>query len=387
MLDILMVVSEANPYSKTGGLGDVGGALPSALAHLGHRVTVVTPRYRGMEEGKAVASFGRGAWLGAPDFRVLENVHDDGVRFWLVDCPAYYDREEIYAGPDGDYPDNYMRFSLLSRAALECAVKAGMQPSIVHAHDWQTGLVPAYLRERFRWHPAFAGAGTVFTIHNLAYQGIFRREVLPMLDLPWDVFTGEGLEFWNNVSFLKAGINFSEVVTTVSRRYAQEIQTAEQGFGFEGILQRRAAVLVGIRNGIDTRVWNPETRPPAARQVQRCRPRREERGEAGAARAVRPRRPRAVGEARHRHGVAHGRSEGPRPHLRRRHYGGAAGARRVVCHPGDGRAAVRKDVARPGRRASDSAWRSRSGSTKSSPISSRAGRTSSSCPRASSRAA
>jgi starch synthase len=259
MLDILMVVSEANPYSKTGGLGDVGGALPSALSHLGHHVTVVTPRYRGMEEGKAVAAFERGAWLGAPECRVLENVHDDGVRFWLVDCPAYYDRDEIYAGPDGDYPDNYLRFSLLSRAALECAVKSGMQASIVHAHDWQTGLVPAYLRERFRWHPAFAGAGTVFTIHNLAYQGIFGRELLPALDLPWDVFTGEGLEFWNNVSFLKAGINFSEIVTTVSRRYAQEIQTAEQGFGFEGILQRRAAVLVGIRNGVDTRVWNPET--------------------------------------------------------------------------------------------------------------------------------
>jgi starch synthase len=136
-----------------------------------------------------------------------------------------------------------------------------MRPSIVHAHDWQTGLVPVYLRERFRRHPAFAEAGTVFTIHNLAYQGLFGREVLPHLDLPWDVFTGEGLEFWNNVSFLKAGINFSEIVTTVSRRYAQEIQSAEQGFGFEGILRRRAAVLVGIRNGVDTQVWDPSNDP------------------------------------------------------------------------------------------------------------------------------
>jgi len=258
MLDILMVVSEAIPYSKTGGLGDVGGALPTALSHLGHRVTVVTPRYRGMQEGGEVAAFARGAWLGAPDLRVLESVHGDGVRFWFVDCPAYFDREGLYEGPRGDYPDNHVRFSLLSRAALECAAATGMRPAVVHAHDWQAGLVPAYLRERFRKHPAFEGAGTVFTIHNLAYQGIFGREVLPALDLPWDVFTAEGLEFWNNISFLKAGVNFSEIVTTVSRRYAQEIQTPEQGFGFEGILQRRAGVLVGIRNGVDTRVWDPE---------------------------------------------------------------------------------------------------------------------------------
>jgi len=261
VLDILMVVSEAIPYSKTGGLGDVGGALPTALSHLGHHVTVVTPRYRGMQEGKPAASFGRGAWLGAPDCRVLESVHDDGVRFWFVDCPAYYDREEYYAGRQGDYPDNHMRFSLLSRVALECAVATGLRPSVVHAHDWQAGLVPVYIRERFPRGSVFADAGTVFTIHNLAYQGIFGREVLPALDLPWEVFTGEGLEFWNNVSFLKGGINFSDVVTTVSRRYAQEIQTPEQGFGFEGILQRRAGALVGIRNGVDARIWNPENDP------------------------------------------------------------------------------------------------------------------------------
>ena len=118
MLDILMVVSEAIPYSKTGGLGDVGGALPAALARLGHRVTVVTPRYRGIADGREVAAFGRGAWLGAADCRVLESVHDDGVRFWFVDCPPYYGREELYADQRGDFADNPMRFALLSRAAL-----------------------------------------------------------------------------------------------------------------------------------------------------------------------------------------------------------------------------------------------------------------------------
>jgi starch synthase len=261
MLDILMVVSEAIPYSKTGGLGDVGGALPGALARLGHRVTVVTPRYRGVDGGTEVAAFTRGAWLGSLDCRVLERRHEDGVRFRLVDCPPYFDREEIYGAGGGDYPDNSRRFALLSRAALECAARMGERPSVVHAHDWQTGLVPAYLKERFGGHPAFQGTGTVFTIHNLAYQGIFGRGVLPHLDLPREVFTDDGLEFWNNVSFLKAGINYSGIVTTVSRRYAQEIRTAEQGFGFEGILQRRARVLVGIRNGIDTATWNPEADP------------------------------------------------------------------------------------------------------------------------------
>jgi starch synthase len=235
--------------------------LPGALAGLGHRVTLVTPKYRGTEGGEVAAAFARGAWLGAPEFRVLQRVHDDGVRVWLVDCPEYYDREDVYGPPQGDYPDNHLRFAFLSRAALECAARLELRPSIVHAHDWQTGLVPVYLRERFRGQPAFKDAASVFTIHNLAYQGTFARGVLPHLDLPWDVFSSEGLEFWDKVSFLKGGINFADMVTTVSRRYAEEIQTAEQGFGFEGILQRRARVLVGIRNGVDTAVWDPGRDP------------------------------------------------------------------------------------------------------------------------------
>jgi starch synthase len=258
MLDILMVVSEANPYSKTGGLGDVGGALPVALARLGHRVTVVTPRYRGVESGDQVAAFPRGAWLGSPEFKVLERRQGDLLRFWLVECPPYFGREDLYGDGKADFPDNYLRFALLSRAALESAARHGERTSVIHAHDWQAGLVPAYLRHRYADRSAFQGTGTVFTIHNLAYQGLFPREVLPALDLPWEVFSGIGLEFWNQVSLLKAGINFSNLVTTVSRRYAKEIQTPEQGFGFEGILRQRADVLIGIRNGVDTSVWDPE---------------------------------------------------------------------------------------------------------------------------------
>ena len=255
--NVLMVVSEALPYSKTGGLGDVGGALPAALARLGHTVTVVTPRYRGVDGGDQIVRFDRGAWLDAPACRLLERRHDDGVRFWMLECASFFDRDGIYGTSAADYPDNHRRFALLARAALEGARTRHLNPDVVHAHDWQAGLVPAYLRTRFSSDPSLGHAGSVFTIHNLAYQGVFGREILPSLDLPWEVFTGEGLEYWNNVSFLKSGINLSNVVTTVSRRYAKEIQTAEQGFGFEGILQRRSAALVGIRNGIDTTIWNP----------------------------------------------------------------------------------------------------------------------------------
>jgi len=256
-----MVVSEALPYSKTGGLGDVGGALPAALARLGHAVTVVTPRYRGVDGGDPIAAFDRGAWFDAPACRLLERRHEDGVRFWMLDCPSHFDRDGIYGTPAGDYPDNHRRFAALSRADLEGARARQFAPDIVHAHDWQAGLTPAYLRTHYAGDPLLGLAGSVFTIHNLAYQGVFGREVLPSLDLPWDVFSDEGLEYWNRVSYLKSGINFSHVVTTVSRRYAQEIQTAEQGFGFEGILQRRSRVLVGIRNGIDTTIWNPASDP------------------------------------------------------------------------------------------------------------------------------
>jgi starch synthase len=254
---VLMVVSEALPYAKTGGLGDVGGALPSALARLGCAVTVVTPRYRDTADGDEVVRFGAGTWPGAPDLRVVQRVHDDGVRFWLVDCPGYLDREGLYGDEAGDYPDSDRRFAILSRAGLETAVHLGWRPSVVHAHDWQTGLVPAYLKYRYQDVPTLTDVPTVFTIHNLAYQGLFAAEALPALDLGPEAFTGEGLEFWGLVSLLKSGINFSDVVTTVSRRYAEEIQTVEHGFGFEGVLQQRSRVLVGIPNGIDTAVWNP----------------------------------------------------------------------------------------------------------------------------------
>jgi starch synthase len=258
---ILMVTPEAVPFSKTGGLGDVAGALPLALGRLGHDVTIVVPHYRGAFSGieierATVPMAGRSF-----EVRYLEHALADRVRAVLVDCPVLYDRPDLYGSGNHDYPDNAVRFAVLSRAALQFSARSDRAPHIVHAHDWQAGLVPVYLETLYAGRAELAAAGRVFTIHNLAYQGLFPPVWMPALDLPWSLFGVEGLEFWGKVSFLKAGINFSEFVTTVSPRYAVEIQTTEYGFGFDGILKRRGSRLVGILNGIDTTTWNPAADP------------------------------------------------------------------------------------------------------------------------------
>ncbi|MGE5359005.1 MAG: glycogen synthase GlgA [Bacteroidales bacterium] len=255
-LSILMVASEAVPFAKTGGLADVLGSLPAALAALGHEVTVVLPRYRGVPAGDLAADFDLS--LGGRTLRPVFHRHNVAdVSVVLVDVPALYDRDALYGVGNDDYPDNGFRFAFLSRAALEYAGRTLRRVDVVHSHDWQAGLVPAYLASFFASHPVLAGAGTVFTIHNLAYQGLFGADLVPALDLDWRFFGVEGLEYWGRISFLKAGINFSRVVTTVSPTYAQEIQTPEFGFGFDGILRRRGRDVVGILNGIDAEVWNP----------------------------------------------------------------------------------------------------------------------------------
>ena len=256
---ILFVTPEATPFAKTGGLADVAGALPVALGRLGHRVTVVLPRYRLTAAGRPI---GRVSIAIGPDhFTAGLGEHEvaDGVRVIAVDCPELYDREHLYGSGAGDYADNARRFAFLSRAALEVVVVTGRRPDVIHAHDWQTGLTPVYLKTAYAGHQLLSGVPAVFTIHNLAYQGLFPQEWLAALDLPGELFTADGVEFWGRVSFLKAGIRFSEIVTTVSARYAREIQTEELGCGFEGILASRAETLVGIPNGIDTTVWNPAT--------------------------------------------------------------------------------------------------------------------------------
>ena len=258
---VLLIGSEARPFSKTGGLADVLGALPPALQRLGWDATVVLPRYRGVSGGALVETFPVTVGGYTRETGFYEAPLDDGARAVLVDCPDLYDRPGLYAVDNTDYPDNARRFAFLARAALEFAARRGAGPSVVHAHDWQAGLAPVYLRSRYASHPVLGGTPSVFTIHNLAYQGSFEPDWLPRLDLGWDQFAVDRLEFYGRVSFLKGGINDAHVITTVSRRYAEEIQTRAFGFGFDGILRARAADLVGILNGIDASEWDPARDP------------------------------------------------------------------------------------------------------------------------------
>jgi starch synthase len=249
-LGILMVASEAHPFSKTGGLADVTTALAQALGRLGHQVTVFTPRYRGVTAGDKqghIRAFLGNSWI---DADLYEARLGENARALLVDCPRLYDRDGIYAENNTDYVDNPVRFAFLSLAAVEWASTQSPSISVIHAHDWQTGLVPVFARGRWP---------VVFTIHNLAFQGIFDKWWVPALGLRWEDFTVNGFEFWDRLSFLKAGVMFSDTLTTVSPTYAAEIQRPEYGYGFEGIIRARADRLLGIVNGIDTTEWNPAT--------------------------------------------------------------------------------------------------------------------------------
>ena len=259
-LSIVHVVSEVAPYAKTGGLADVAAGLPAALAALGHDVTVVVPRYREIdcatrEVGRCIVPLGAGSFEAGFGEFIVGPRH----RIVLVDCPALYDRDGLYGVQGTDHPDNAVRFAFLARSALEFLDRVAGWPDVIHAHDWQAGLVPVYLAAGVV-RPATSRPGTVFTIHNLAYQGRFAN-VLSRLGVPERFFRPDGLEFWGEVSFLKGGVTFSDLITTVSPRYSREILTAEYGFGFEGVLQGRVADLVGILNGIDDERWNPQTDP------------------------------------------------------------------------------------------------------------------------------
>lgn len=260
---ILMVTSEATPFAKTGGLADVLGALPQALAKLGEEVAVVLPRYASMD-GLTVP---RRIWrdmpltLGRYSFLAgIDEVRHGGVRYLFVDIPALYNRPGIYGDRTGSYADNHIRFGVLNQAALAIARNI-FRPDVFHGHDWQAGLLGPYLHEMFKGDPTFFGAKFLLSIHNLGYQGNFAASVMPDIGLDPNLFHSEGLEFWGEVSFLKAGIVWADAITTVSPTYAREIQTPEFGFGLDGLLRPRVAKISGILNGVDYGEWNPETDP------------------------------------------------------------------------------------------------------------------------------
>jgi starch synthase len=255
-----MVASEALPYAKSGGLADVLGGLPRALVKLGHQVDVVIPRYRAISAGTSIGRLQVPLGGEVIDAGLTADVRD-GVRTVFVDHPPYFDRDYLYGTGGHDYPDNPERYAFLSQAALTWAFSTGVRYDIVHAHDWQAGLVPVLLGRMVRERPALERIPAVFTIHNLAYQGVFDASWLLRLGLGWDLMHVDSMEYYGRISYLKAGIVFSRLITTVSPRYAREIQSAEQGFGFDGILRARSSDLVGILNGIDYDQWDPERDP------------------------------------------------------------------------------------------------------------------------------
>ncbi len=258
---ILFSASEVAPFAKTGGLADVAGALPKALAKLGHDVRVVLPKYRLVDAGKHQLRPVRDSLpvpvAGRTETAAIWQGAIGPVPVYFVHHAGYFDRDALYQTKDGDYPDNAERFAFFSRAVLELARALDFFPDIYHCNDWQTGLVPTYLRTTLQGAREFQAAGVLFTVHNLGYQGLFGPEALAAANLGPDVFNPFGVEFFGKVNFLKAGLVFADLINTVSRKYSQEIQTEEFGLGLEGVLRARAKDLHGILNGIDYDEWHP----------------------------------------------------------------------------------------------------------------------------------
>lgn len=286
-MNITFVSSEVVPFSKTGGLADVAGALPVELAKLGHRVSVYTPYYRCVKKmdpkakliAKGTASVGleQLPWtlhaasskngesvspspkIGAKKSGVLPPLAQGSLQFYFVGNDAIFDREGIYGTPQGDYEDNCKRFAFFCQATL-AAVETRTEPvDLWHCHDWQTALIPVYLKTTLAGNPFFSRGASVLTIHNLAYRGLFWHWDWPLLNLPWKHYNWRELEFHGKMSLLKGALVHSDILVTVSPTYAREIQTAEFGYGLEGVLSERRDILFGIVNGIDTQAWNPRT--------------------------------------------------------------------------------------------------------------------------------
>ena len=262
MTRILFVTSEVHPLIKTGGLADVSASLPAALQELGEDVRLLIPGYSqvldGLSSKKTVASFS--VFPGQPEVRLLSaRMPQTNVPVYVLDAPQYFCR---VAGPyqyhlGGDWPDNAMRFGMLSKVAAmlgSADTPVAWQAELVHCNDWQTGLAPAYLQLAKGLH-----AQSVMTVHNIAFQGNFDRDWLQPLHLPQHVFDMHGVEFHGNLSFLKAGLHYADRIVTVSPTYAHEIQATEMGYGMQGLLTVRKADVSGILNGIDENEWNTAT--------------------------------------------------------------------------------------------------------------------------------
>ncbi len=247
---VLFCSSEVAPFAQTGGLGQVCGELPLALAQKGIFVDVILPRYKCVNAAKI------------PIKKLNKDVSiakiNDKVQVYFVENDELYNRDGLYGDKRGDYPDNLERFSYYSRKTLEIIKQLNIQANIIHCHDWHAALIPVYLKSVYKKDPFYRQIKSILTIHNLAYQGLFERMEFVKLGLPRTLFSVDGLEFYSYINFLKGGIIFSDYLTTVSKRYAKEIQTPEFGCGLEGVVAKRNQQLTGILNGLDSS-WNPQT--------------------------------------------------------------------------------------------------------------------------------
>jgi starch synthase len=263
---ILLVSPEIKPFAATGGLADMVAALAKALHRIGHDVRLIMPRYKSTAQdrfGIRPIEADVDVPVGAQTLKA--EIHEgrlaDSIPVYLVGKERYFWRDDLYTEQGRDFPDNAERFIFFCRAALETCKALDFQPDIIHCSDWQTGLVPAYLKTLYREDAFFRDTRTLLSIHNLGYQGNFWNFDLPLANLPWDIFTPEGVEFYGMFSFLKAGIVYSDILTTVSPSYSKEILTQDFGFRMEGVLQLRAQDLHGILNGVDYDEWDPQRDP------------------------------------------------------------------------------------------------------------------------------
>ena len=264
-MKILLVSPEIFPFSKTGGLADVAGALPKALQKNGMEVKLISPKYRCVTE----KDFSLEPVIGDLKVPIKNTIESaslwktdyNGMEAYFIGKDVYYNREGLYGIEGRDYEDNAERFAFFCRAVIESCRQTGYKPDIIHCNDWQSGLIPAYLKTLYKDDPFFHHTKTVFTIHNIGYQGLFEPGLLPMTGLPQSVYNMEELEFYGKINYLKAGIVFSDIITTVSKTYAEEIQTKDYGAGLDGVLRKRRKDLYGIMNGIDYEKWNPQTDP------------------------------------------------------------------------------------------------------------------------------
>ncbi|HEV2275645.1 MAG TPA: glycogen synthase GlgA [Acidobacteriaceae bacterium] len=262
-MHIVFAAPECVPYAKTGGVADVMGALPREIARQGHRTTVYMPLYRQaqkyLKETKvAIESL----TIPFPSYnrfvRVVDGGVSEGVQLYFIDCPELFDREYLYETPSAEYADNAERFGLFSRAVLESSKRLGV-PDLFHVHGWPPAALAILLRTVYYFDPVLKNVACLLTIHNADRQGRFSSKTVEQLLLPWDVYQPEGVEFYDSFNFLKGGIVYSDAITTVSRKYAEELRTPEFGNGLDPVLGKRAADLYGILNGVDYREWNPAT--------------------------------------------------------------------------------------------------------------------------------